>query len=274
MFGTRERAGRDELGRSPQDRLAEASAVLLDWDGCVAIGGKPDPSALRLIAERCERIAIVSNNSANLPGDFCQILARSGVVLRPERIVLAGVEALDRARESDARRVMVIGHNRLKAYGRNNGLNIVQDEADLVVLLRDPRFSYARLERAANCLKAGAKLIVANPDLSHPGPNGRIVPETGALLAALTACAGKGTFEFEIVGKPGPRLFDRACRALGAEPESAVMVGDNPATDAVGAEAFGLASILIGAKYGLSFEDLVACAPTARPLVSPPLNPA
>jgi 4-nitrophenyl phosphatase len=230
--------------------------VLLDWDGCVAIDRKPNPSALRLMAERRGCVAIVSNNSTHLPEDFCQILARFDVILRPDHVILAGVEALNRAQETGARRVMVIGDSRMKAYGRNIGLNIVQDDADLVVLLRDPRFSYARLERAANCLNAGARMIVANPDVSHPGGNDRLVPETGALLAAIAACVGDETFEREIVGKPGPRLFARACRALGVRPESAVMIGDNPLTDIAGAEAFGIPSILIGPKSGLAFEHL------------------
>jgi HAD superfamily hydrolase (TIGR01450 family) len=255
---------RDEQGQAPQTRLAQSDAVLLDWDGCIATDGKPDPLALELMAQWSGRVAIVSNNSTHLPEDFCAILARRGLVLPPGRVILAGIEALKRAQEMGARRVMLIGHGRMKALGRNLGLNIVQEGADLVVLLRDPRFSYARLERAANCLKAGARLIVANPDLTHPGCGGRIVPETGALLAALTACVGVGTFEMEVVGKPGPRLFDSACRTLRVEPARAVMIGDNPATDIAGAQAFGLASILIGATSGISFEDLLARDPAPR----------
>ncbi len=251
------------MNQRPGERLAHADAVLLDWDGCVAIGDKPDPFALQFIQLRADCVAVVSNNSTHLPEDFSKILAHAGVALPPERIILAGVEALKRAQEFGARRVMIIGNGRMKAFGRNTGLNIVQDHADLVVLLRDPRFSYSRLERAANCLKAGARLIVANPDVSHPGHNGRLVPETGALLAALSSCVGAGSFELEVVGKPGPRLFDRACRALLVKPESAVMIGDNPATDIAGAEAFGLGSILIGPKSGLTFEDLLTEAPLA-----------
>lgn len=264
MIGKRASVRRDDLNpQSARDRLAQSEALLLDWDGCVAVGDKPDPLAVQLMLERRDRVAVVSNNSTHLPEDFCQILARSGLTLPPSRIVLAGVEALKRAQETGARRVMVIGDGRMKAYGRNAGLNIVQDDADVVVLLRDPRFSYARLERAANCLKAGARLIVANPDMTHPGCNGRLVPETGALLAAITACVGAGAFESEIVGKPAPRLFDRACRALKVRPERALMIGDNPATDIAGAEAFGLGSILIGPKSGLTFEDLLTEAPLA-----------
>jgi 4-nitrophenyl phosphatase len=244
-------------GLAARECLAGAEAVLLDWDGCVAIGDKPDPAALRFMLERRDRFAIVSNNSTHLPEDFVQILARAGVAITADRVILAGVEALKRALETGSRRVMVIGDGRMKAYGRNHGLNIVPDNADLVVLLRDPRFSYARLERAANCLKAGARLIVANPDATHPGCNGRLVPETGALLAALMACVGLGAVESETVGKPGPRLFDRACRALDVQPEAAVMIGDNPATDIAGAQAFGLRSVLVGARAEIGFDSLL-----------------
>ena len=151
---------------------------------------------------------------------------------------------------------MVLGDNRMKAHGRNHGLNIVAEDADLVVLLRDRRFTYAKLERAANALRAGARLIVANPDLTHPGPNGQVAPETGALLAALSACVGDAEVEMEIVGKPSPRLFERACRVLEVEPARAVMIGDNPATDGAGAEAFGLPWLMVGAAAPLGFEDL------------------
>lgn len=248
----------DELNLGLRKRLAQAEGVLLDWDGCIAIDGKPDPAALRLIAERPGRVAIASNNSTHLPEDFSAMLARWGVSLPAERVILAGVEALKRAHEIGAQRVMVVGDGRMKAYGHSQGLNIVQDNADLIVLLRDPRFTYTRLERAANALKAGAQLIIANPDVTHPGRNGRLVPETGALLAALIACVGAEAPAMEIIGKPNPRLFERACRALQIEPQRAVMIGDNPATDIAGAHAFGLTGILIGAAAGLSFDDLLA----------------
>jgi 4-nitrophenyl phosphatase len=162
-----------------------------------------------------------------------------------------------RAAETNASRVMVLGDNRMKAFGRGKGLNIVREEADLVVLLRDTRFTYAKLERAANSLREGARLIVANPDLTHPGLKDRLVPETGALLAALMACAGSRHVEMEIIGKPSPRLFEKACQALRVPAPEAVMIGDNPDTDIAGAERAGLRSVLIGSRSGVSFETLL-----------------
>jgi 4-nitrophenyl phosphatase len=152
---------------------------------------------------------------------------------------------------------LVLGDSRIKAYARHLGLPLAQDDADLVVLLRDIRFSYSRLERAANCLKAGARLIVANPDTSHPGRRGTLIPETGALYAALMACVEETSVETEVIGKPRPRLFERACDALGIAPKSAVMIGDNPETDIAGADALGMQSILIGARSNIEFHSLI-----------------
>jgi 4-nitrophenyl phosphatase len=248
--------GWESRAETPRAAVARARAVLLDWDGCVALGNRPQPAALALLAQCGERAAIVSNNSSNLPQDFSELLAQSGVRLPPERIFLAGTQALGRAAELDARRVLVLSDGRMRAHARQLGLTLVRDDADLVVLLRDTRFSYARLEAAANCLRGGARLIVANPDFTHPGPLGRLTPETGSLLAALTACLPEPP-AMEVIGKPAPRLFQRAVEVMGVEPAEAVMIGDNPDTDIAGALAFGLQGVWIGPAAGLELGDLV-----------------
>lgn len=237
--------------------LQMASGVLLDWDGCVALADRPDKWAVQFIQEQRAKIAIVSNNSTHLPEDFAEILACSGIRMDPERIILAGAEALRRAAEMKPRGALVLGDGRMKAYARNLGLAIVHDDAELVVLLRDIRFSYSRLQRAVNCLRAGARLIVANPDTTHPGSRGTVMPETGALHAALLACLDGADVETEVIGKPAPRLFERACHALGINPQAAVMIGDNPATDIAGADMLGMRSILVGVRATIGFQDLV-----------------
>lgn len=236
--------------------IRASRAALLDWDGCIAFDGEIDIFAARFIAEFEGKVAVVSNNSTQLPEDFVEHLRPFGIVLDPRKVILAGVEAIRRAVESGARRVLMVGTGRMRAFARSQGLELVRHDADLVLLLRDPRFSYARLERAANAVRLGARLIVANPDLTHPGKFGRLVPETGAQLAALKACIDLSATEMEIVGKPAAQLFLRACDALAVPPESAVMIGDNPATDIAGAQAAGLRSILIGPRAGIGFADL------------------
>lgn len=241
-----------------REALSEADAVLLDWDGCIALGDRPTEAAIRLLSQHAGRVAVVSNNTTSLPEEFSRILARHRLDVPPELVVLAGVEALARASEDAARRTLVLSDPRMRAVGRRMGLDLATEGVDQVVLLRDTRFSYARLGRAAAFIRDGARLIVANPDLTHPGPGGCLVPETGALLAGLMACLGEAEPDLEIIGKPQPRLFEAACARLGVSPAAAVMIGDNPATDLAGAAALGMGGILIGGADGLELADLVA----------------
>jgi 4-nitrophenyl phosphatase len=251
-------AHRRALVRHPMERgiLAEARGILLDWDGCVAVGDSILPEACRLIADASDRVAILSNNSTHLPEDIADLLARNGLSIPSERIVLAGTETIHWAASRRSARVLLLAAPRMRDYARSQGLDLVRNDADMVLLMRDARFTYAKLERAVDAISGGAQLVAANPDRTHPGPGRRLVPETGALLAALMACVPSA--EVLTIGKPGPLLFEKACAALRVAPQDAVMVGDNPETDGAGAAALGIPSIIVGARSGLGIGDLIA----------------
>jgi len=74
------------------------------------------------------------------------------------------------------------------------------------------------------------------------------VPETGALLAAVLACAGQA--RCQTIGKPEPPLFLRALSILGASAHDAIMIGDNAETDGAGAARMGMR--YINAAAGLA----------------------
>jgi len=258
--------GRDrETGWSRRDRAVavEAKGFLLDWDGCCAVENKLVPGAVNFLSRHAARSAIVSNNSTNTPEDFVRILARHDLVLEVGRIFLAGVEALKRARRQHASRVMVLGEPRMKRFARRLDLPLVDRRADLVVLLRDTTFTYDRLAAAADSLANGARLIVSNPDRTHPGLGGRRVPETGALLAALAASVDLDAVEVEMVGKPSPMLYRRASEALGLSFGELAMVGDNPATDIAGADALGMPTLLVSSAPSDFFDTLDELVRTA-----------
>lgn len=235
--------------------LAGAKGILLDWDGCVAVGNRVFPEARRLLDRAADRVAILSNNSTHLPEDIAVLLAREGVAIPPERIVLAGAETIRWAARQGAPRVLLLASPRIRAFARFQGLMLVRDSPDMVIVMRDARFTYGKLERAVAALSGGARLVAANADRTHPGPGLRLIPETGALLAALSTCVPD--VEAVTIGKPGPLLFEKACAALRTAPGDAVMVGDNPETDGAGAKAIGMRSIIIGEVSGLTIGDLI-----------------
>lgn len=237
--------------------LGAAKGILLDWDGCVAVDNRVLCSARRLIEQYADRIAIVSNNSTHVSADLAAILARHGLAVPEERILLAGVEAVRHVSARRTRRVMLIGSPKVRQFARAQGVSLVRENADLVVLARDARFTYAKLERAANALQRGAELVVANADRTHPGAGNRLVPETGSLLAALLACVDSARDRMQMIGKPAPLLFELACERLSVAPGEAVMIGDNPETDGEGAKRAGMHAILVGGASPIRLEHLV-----------------
>lgn len=219
--------------------LPRANGYLVDLDGTLIGGQALLPRAHGLLEAVAGRFVILSNDAEHTPHQLARRLRGLGLSVPAERIVLAGTAALDQVSASHPRaRVMVLGSAALRGYARRLGLHSVDERPDVVVLGRDRRFTYAKLAAVANALRAGAEFVVANPDRSHPGPNGEVVPETGALLAAVFACAGQ--VPCRVVGKPEPTLFLRGLAVLGIGARDAVMIGDNPDTDGVGARRIGM----------------------------------
>lgn len=231
----------------PRERIARAAAVLCDLDGCLAAGNALLPGALDLATLAGERLVVLSNNSTHLPTDLAALLARQGLPVPTDRIVLAGAAAVELiACEAPGAAVMLLASPALRAFAGDLALWLTDDpaEAEIVLLCRDLDFSFAALARAAEALHRGARLVATNPDLTHPGAAGLPVPETGALLAALLACAPH--VAPRVIGKPEPDLFRLALRRLGADAGDAVMIGDNPTTDGAGAARLGIPALLIG----------------------------
>lgn len=248
------------------DTLAQASHLLLDLDGTLVRQNEAIDGAAELLARFEGRFAIVSNNSTHTAQGLSLRLRRLGLRVPPGRIVLAGECAVELlARQQPGARVMVVGSAALQRLATGRGLRPVTAEAEVVLLALDLRFSHARLSAVVHELRSGARLLVANADTSHPGPQGRLVPETGALLAAVEAASG--VRPWYVVGKPEPLLFEKGLRCLGADPARTLVVGDNPATDAAGAARLGLACVLVGDAAGAQAASVAELAALPVPTV-------
>jgi HAD superfamily hydrolase (TIGR01450 family) len=259
--------GHDRRGSVVTDaRLARARHLLVDLDGTLVRQQEPIAGAAELLAHFDGRYAIVSNNSTHTAPGLSQRLRRLGLRVPPERIVLAGELAVRQlAREHPGARVLLAASPALQRFARSLGCQQVQADADFVLLALDMHFSHARLALVVNELLRGARLVVSNADATHPGPQGRVVPETGALLAAVVAASG--VQPWRVIGKPAPLLFEEGLRCLGARAEDTVVVGDNPLTDAEGAARLGMACVLVGQASG-------AVAPSVAGLLAEPVETA
>lgn len=224
---------------------ADARYFLLDLDGTLIRQNVVVDDAARLIECLQDRYVVVSNNSTHTAAGLARVLRRMGLAIPAARLVLAGEHTLQWLAERHAQaRLRLVASAALRHAARRLGCRLVDSRPDIVVLARDVRFGYATLATIANELREGARLVVTNPDASHPARDGGVVPETGSLMRAVVACAA---VEAEtVIGKPEGVLFREALRRLGAEAAETLMIGDNPATDGLGAARIGMRCLLVG----------------------------
>ncbi|MGY6632510.1 MAG: HAD-IIA family hydrolase [Alkalilacustris sp.] len=226
-------------------RLEGASGIIFDLDGTLISGDRPLPGAVALLNALRRPFVIASNNSTDTAETLATRLRWLGFAVGPERLLLAGEVALEEVtRRFPGADVLLLASPALRQRARALGIPTVARGGDLVLVCRDTSFDYASLTIAAASLRRGAALMAANPDLHHPGPGGAPIPETGSLLAAIMAAAGRR--EAEIIGKPQPLILRRALERLGVSAACALLVGDNPETDGAGARRLGIRFLQVG----------------------------
>lgn len=242
--------GRVRDAAEAHSALRAARVILFDLDGTLVRTDEVIDGAREVLAAYGDRAMILSNNSSDTEESLSERLVRVGLDVAPERIVLAGIETVRiTASRWPGARTMMLASSRLITLAQDMRLVVTNDAPDVVLVARTLAFNYAMLSRAANAVRAGARFVVANPDMSHPGPEGTLVPETGALAAAIAAASGREPSH--VIGKPQPELFQAALTRLGLTPDQAVMVGDNPDTDGLGASRLGIPHILLGGPITL-----------------------
>ena len=234
--------------------------VIFDLDGVVYRGDEVIPGAAELVAwlhRRGVAVRFATNNSMVAREGYVTRLGEIGIRTTADEIVTsssATVEHLHR-HAPEIRRVMAIGAEGLRAELDAAGFETVmagdvsapvpggalEASYDALIVGLDPAFDYARLAAGMSAVAAGARLIATNADARYPTPAG-FLPGAGSIVASLAAATGVTP---EVIGKPEPAMFRAIIEASGIPADETVVVGDNPASDIVGARRAGCASILV-----------------------------
>jgi 4-nitrophenyl phosphatase len=190
--------------------LRALRALIIDMDGVLWWGNTPAPGLsdfFCLLRERAIRFRLATNNPTRTPAEYVQKLESMGVEVSADDIITSGMVTAD--------------------Y--------------YVVVGLDPHVCYDQLSEASLLIRAGAKFIGCNPDVTLPSERG-LVPGNGATLAFLQACTGVSPV---IIGKPQRVMFDAARSAIGCTESETASLGDRLETDILGGRNAGLRSILV-----------------------------
>ncbi len=231
----------------------DTRVLFFDLDGCIYFGRTLADRAndlLRLLRESGLRFGFITNNSRESAAEIRGKLTDMGLELGEELIVSATEAiAVYLAERYGSVSVKVAGSESLSfALAEHDHRVLAWEEAtlaDTVVIGRDTEFDYERLQQIVNEVLKGARIVSTNPDTSHPGEGGKLIPETGALLAAVEAVVGTAAVEIICIGKPHGWLYELAMKWSGVSPAECIMVGDNLITDIAGADKAGIKSVWI-----------------------------
>jgi 4-nitrophenyl phosphatase len=127
--------------------------------------------------------------------------------------------------------------------------DIASKGADIVVCGKDETLTWDKLATATLNIRAGAKFIGTNADVTMPTERG-LTHGNGAILAALHAATGVTPI---IIGKPEPIIYQQALILLDADPAGTIAIGDRLDTDILGAIRANIRSLMV--LSGVSTEE-------------------
>jgi HAD superfamily hydrolase (TIGR01450 family) len=247
--------------------------LIVDLDGVVYRGPEPIPGMPELLRRRevlGDVIVYATNNSSRHRSDFAGILKAIGAPVSAERVVTsARATALFLQTHVPAvHTTLVLGGPGLRRELRDAGIGVAAPtrlglarRPEAVAVGIDRQLSYARLAYGADAIRAGALFVATNRDPVYPGPDGRLLPGAGAVVAALEVSTGRLPI---VIGKPEPGLFVAAAAIAGVPPAEAVVLGDGLGTDVAAARRIGARSVLMLTGVTTAVE-LQAAPPDQRP---------
>jgi len=225
--------------------------LIFDLDGVVYLGNTPISGAIdslnRLAAEG-HSLYFLTNNSTRARQDYVVKLAEMGYRTDAEHVMTSAFATglYLSGRGAAGKSVFVVGERGLCEEMTAVGLRVLSLEdaepADYVVAGLDRGLTYAKLQRAHHEIVVnGATFVATNRDATYPMETGEI-PGGGAIVAPIEYSTGvRGA----TIGKPEPGTWLGILKLAGATPAEAIMIGDRPETDIMGAKAIGLHTALV-----------------------------
>ncbi len=226
--------------------LASTRALVIDADG-VLWHGKQDLPGVPAFFDflRAHNIAfiIATNNSARPASEIVNRLAQMNVPISDKQVITsaeATARYLPRLVPAGAR-VYLVGGEGIADELTRAGFQLVERDAQAVVVGIDWQVTYEKLKRATLEIRKGAKFLGTNADKTFPTEEG-LVPGAGSLIAAIHTASDVAPI---IVGKPERAMYDMALEKIGATHDTAAMLGDRLDTDIEGAQRAGIKGILV-----------------------------
>jgi HAD superfamily hydrolase (TIGR01458 family) len=238
----------------------DISGLLIDLDGVLHVGRRPIAGAVEKIAAlgalgmpHC----YVTNTTTRSVSELSRELSRMGFAIDGDSILSAPMAAKGYLESMhNPRCKLLLRREVLAEFG-----DCRQSEGGVdVVVVGDigAAWSYELLNSVFRLLMNGAELIALHRNRFWQTEDG-LQLDIGAMVAGLEYATGKRA---TLVGKPSEAFFRAALKRLGLPPGQVAMIGDDIDSDIGGAQALGMAGILVKTgKYRRDYAERSAVKP-------------
>ena len=218
---------------------------ICDMDGVIYHGNRLLPGVTEFVEwlqKENKQFLFLTNGSERSPRELQEKLQRLGIQVAAEHFYTSALATASfLASQRPGGSAYVIGEAGLINALYEQGFSMNEINPDYVVVGETRAYSFEKIERAVNLVRAGAKLIGTNPDLTDPIEKG-IAPATGSLIAPIELATGIKAY---FVGKPNPLMMQHAMKIIGCKREETVIVGDRMDTDIIAGIESEIMTVLV-----------------------------
>jgi 4-nitrophenyl phosphatase len=249
---------------SPAIKLNAARGFIFDMDGVLYRGRTILPGVkdlLNALELRGRKYMLATNNSSASAAEYVATLAGMGVTVPEAAILTSAMATRDYLVQTlpPESGIYVIGAPSLRAELFSNTIfhpvQYGEETPAAVVVGIDVSFTYEKLKIANAAIRAGAKFVATNADLTLPTEEG-LLPGAGSIVAAVAAASGVTP---TVIGKPEPVSLLEALDRMGVTPAESVMIGDRLDTDVLAGHRAGMTTLLVLTGVATR-EDIPAAA--------------
>ena len=227
-------------------KLKNTELFLFDMDGTLYLGDEVYNGAIQLMEDLPrlgKKYIYLTNNSSRAGTDYITRLKGLGFPCQEENVFTSGMATgMYLNQNHPGARVYLVGTQAFRRELLSYGIELVEEDADVVVAGFDTELVYEKLNKACHFLRRGAVFIAANPDWVCPMPEDEVLPDCGSICALLTASSGR---EPNYIGKPNRNMIDVISKMTGIPNERICAVGDRLYTDIAVAQNAGSVSVLV-----------------------------
>ncbi len=234
------------------DRLKQIRHVALDMDGTIYNGGTlfdyTNPFLQKLKEAGISYSFLTNNPSRSIP-DYISHLNGMGIQADASEIYTSASATINylKTQHPEKKRLFILGTpSMIKEFEDAGFISLPdspEDIPDAVLVGFDMTLEYSRLSRAAWWISQGLLYLATNPDHVCPTDEQIILPDCGAICAALEVATKR--WPDIVLGKPDPNMLSGILTERNLKPENIAMVGDRVYTDILMAQKADAFSVLV-----------------------------